>query len=62
MSNEILYYYSGSIASGLEKYVVKQNETKDVFLISFEDHDLDDIINIADDLIFVDAHQRLLQN
>lgn len=48
---------SGSIISGLEKYVVKQNETKDVFLISFEDHDLDDIINIADDLIFIDAHK-----
>ena len=48
---------SGSIVSGLEKYVVKQNETKDVFLISFEDYDLDDIINIADDLIFIDAHK-----
>ena len=41
---------SGSIVSGLEKYVVKQNETKDVFLISFEDHDLDDIINILEDV------------
>lgn len=49
---------SGSIIPGLEKYVVQQNETEDVFLISFDDCDLDDVAHASDDLKFIDENKK----
>lgn len=42
----------------LEKFVVKHNETNDVFLLSFDDGDLDYIIENTDRLVFIDEHRK----
>ncbi|MDE5605015.1 MAG: hypothetical protein K2I73_05480 [Eubacterium sp.] len=54
------YYttFNGSIVPELEKFIVKQNETKDVFLVSFDDNDIDYIIDYAADLVFIDEHKK----
>ena len=54
-------YYSvlgNGINESLEKYIVKHNETNDVFLLSFDDSDLDYIIENAERLIFIDEHRK----
>lgn len=54
-------YYSVSgnaIDKSLEKYVVKHNETNDVFLLTFDDGDLDYIIENTKRLIFIDENRK----
>lgn len=60
-------YYSvlaNGIDKSLEKYVVKHNETNDVFLLSFDDGNLDYIIENAENLFFIDERRKryLLEN
>lgn len=51
--------FNSNVKQNTEKYIVKQNETKDVFMISFDDHDIDSIIQTVDSLIFVDENRKL---
>lgn len=43
----------------LKKYIVHQNETGDVFLISFDDSDKADIINNTDISVFIDSKRNI---
>lgn len=54
------YYlvHSGIIEPELEKYVVKQNETKDVCLISFDDKDVSVIADSIGDFLCIDEHRK----